>query len=379
MSIATPLVQESLKTPLLEPRSLSSGFANSVLNALLAQASDCIAVKDLSGRYLTINAAGTAFLGREISEVVGKTDFELFTQETAGFIAESDQRVIDSGQTQIFEDFLRPLNGEERYFQAMKCAYVSEMGETLGIINVVRDITATKLAEQALKRSNQDLEQFTSVVSHDLQAPLRKIIFFANELDRESPSLTPEAQDYLLRIQKTSKKMSALITDLLSLSRVTQTRPQYRMVHLKHLIEEAIQEVSPGPKSLIEHFELLGVEQELMADSFQLRQLLINLFSNALKFQATDNVPKVQVTAVITAFQQCLITVTDNGIGFDEKYLPHLFKPFERLQSSQAYAGTGIGLALCERIVQRHHGRITAKSSPGQGATFYVELPLIQN
>lgn len=351
---------------------------SSVLDALLAQASDCIAVKDLQGKYLLINPAGAHFVGYEASEIIGKTDFELFSYETAQLITASDRQVIQSGETQLVEDFLHPLHGEHRYFEAMKCVYKTPGGEVMGIINVVRDITQRKLAEIALKQTNQDLEQFASVVSHDLQAPLRKIMYFSEALEKQCPVLPEEGRDYLRRIQKTARTMGKLVKDMLNLSRVKKNKPQYTAINLKMLIEEAIQEVSLDQQSGKRCFELIDVEQTLEADPTQIRQLFINLFSNALKFQKPGKTPLVRVRAQMTLFNQCLITIRDNGIGFNEQYAAQMFKAFERLHSVSEYPGTGMGLAICERIVQRHHGKIRAEGKVGEGATFYIELPVTQ-
>lgn len=352
--------------------------ADSVLRALLEEATDCIAVKDVQGRYQLINPAGAAFLGYEVQEVIGKTDFELFSYETALKIRESDEQVMFSGKTEVIEDLLISLRGKPRYFQAMKCVYKSTNSETLGIINVVRDTTDRRVAELALMQTNHDLEQFASVVSHDLQAPLRKISYFVDALEGPSESLPEEGRDYLQRIRKTAKNMSKLITEVLAFSRLKRNQPRYDTLNLRLLVEEAIQELNIDSERVNPYFELGELNVFLAVDATQIRQLLVNLFSNALKFRKSGLKPCVRVSASETPFNRCMLTIADNGIGFDEKYASQIFKPFERLHSVSTYPGTGVGLAICERIVERHNGKITAKSTPGEGATFYVELPIIQ-
>lgn len=351
-------------------------IASSVLEALMHQSTDSIAVKDLSGRYLMINAAGANFLGRDTSEIIGKTDFDLFELETAKAIRDSDCKIMETAKTELIEDFLRPLNGKNRYFQAMKCAFTTPSGEIIGIINVVRDITEAKLAEMELKQTNKDLDHFASVAAHDLQAPIRKVIFFSEVLEQELANLSDDARDYLGRIQKTAKKMSTLLSDILDLSRIRKSPPNYSVIHLKSIIEEAILDSTPEQLSAADIFTLTGTDIALQADASQIRQLLINLFTNALKFQKKNQTPLIQISAKITLPGKCLIEVKDNG--FDPKLLPRMFKPFERLNSAKDYTGTGMGLTICERIAQRHQGQITAKSVIGQGSTFYIELPLRQ-
>lgn len=358
---------------------LPDSVSSSILGALLTQATDCIAVKDLQGRYLLINQAGAEFLGFKATYIIGKTDFELFSKETAQKISDSDQEVMFSGKTQLVEELLNPLNGKNRHFQAMKCAYKSSTGEVLGVINVVRDVTEAKLAEMALKRSNQELEQFASVVSHDLQAPLRKIIFFASAIEEQIKQFPGEAQDYLGRIQKTAHKMNGLVVDILNLSRARRGKLKYTPIHLKALVEEAIQEVNTGDECLKGCFKLTGIDLTLEADSTQIRQLLINLFGNALKFQKPGNEPRILVDARLLATGECQIQIQDNGVGFDAKHSQQIFKAFERLHSTREFPGTGMGLAICERIVERHGGTITVESERGAGTTFYIQLPLTQN
>jgi len=357
---------------------IDQGIAVNILQALVLEATDCIAVKDVQGRYLLINPAGASFLGRDAREILGKTDFDLFSTEAALKIRETDEQVMFTGETQLIEDLLSPLHSEKRYFQAMKCVYKSPTGEIQGIINVVRDITERKLAELALQKANQDLDQFASIVSHDLQAPLRKINYFTSALEEVLEVIPEEARDYLNRIQKTSQKMQGLITDILNLSRIKRQPPRYSTVNLKDLTEEAIQELGDH-RPVSKHFFRLGqLGIELEADAVQIRQLLINLFSNAIKFQKPGATPVIHVYADLLPNHRCLLTIQDNGIGLEGKYLARIFKAFERLHSSVDYPGNGMGLAICERIIERHNGAIRVESTLGTGTTFHIELPLTQ-
>jgi signal transduction histidine kinase len=228
-----------------------------------------------------------------------------------------------------------------------------------------------------LARSNVELEQFASIASHDLQEPLRKVQTFAAQLNaKERDRLSDEGQDYLRRMSVAAGRMRALIDDLLMFSRVsTQARP-FAPVDL----QEVAAQVMPDLELTIEE---TGAEvtvntlPTIDADPVQMRQLLQNLLGNALKFRRDGVVPEVTVASHV-AEGVLELTVRDNGIGFDPQYASRVFRAFERLHGASTYPGTGIGLALCRKIVERHNGTITAESSPGNGSTFHVTLPAHQ-
>lgn len=228
-----------------------------------------------------------------------------------------------------------------------------------------------------LSRSNAELEQFASIASHDLQEPLRKVQTFAAQLmAAEHERLSEQGQDFLRRMSDAAGRMRSLIDDLLVFSRVSTQGHPFTAVNLGDVIaqvlldlevsvEEAGAEVTVGPMPTVD------------ADPLQLRQLLQNLLGNALKFRRPDVTPEVRVSArAIDHIAE--LTVQDNGIGFDEQYATRIFRAFERLHGSRAYPGTGIGLALCRKIVERHHGTITAQSEVGRGTVFTVRLPVEQ-
>lgn len=239
---------------------------------------------------------------------------------------------------------------------------------------------AIRAYARELERSNDELQQFAYISSHDLQEPLRKIQAFGDRLQqRYADELDERGLDYLRRMQDAADRMQTLIQDLLSLSRVgTHTQPfapvdlnlvlTYVLADLESRMEEAEAQVQLAELPVIE------------ADETQMRQLFQNLLSNALKFRHPQTPVVITITCEVvaeaTVDQDChRLTVQDNGIGFDEKYSERIFGMFQRLHGRNEYEGTGVGLAICRRIVERHHGRITAQSSPGQGSTFIVTLP----
>jgi signal transduction histidine kinase len=234
--------------------------------------------------------------------------------------------------------------------------------------------TLRKVMEN-LERSNKELEQFAYIASHDLQEPLHKIMAFGERLKtRAYESLNEQNRDYVDRMQKAAMRMRQLIDDLLMYSRVTTRGRQFERVELSDALSEAL--------SVLDHRieetkgeVIAGPLPSVMADRVQMGQLFQNLIGNALKFRKNDVPPLVRVSGRTLENGFAEITIEDNGIGFDEKYLDRIYTLFQRLHGRDEYEGTGIGLALCHKIVERHKGTITARSRPGEGATFIVMLP----
>lgn len=244
-------------------------------------------------------------------------------------------------------------------------------------------------ANQDLERSNQNLQQFAYIASHDLQEPLRKVQAFGslllNQLDQQ---LSDTNRDHLQRIINAGTRMSVLIKDLLTYSRISTRQQTFDTVSLGAILAEVITTLdwTISQREARIRFENLPA---VKGDESQLGQLFQNLLSNAIKFTPLTQKPQVSITyqrrdrselpadmrttSDAPSFHQ--ISVSDDGIGFDVKYLDRIFQVFQRLHSRSEFAGTGVGLAICQRVVENHGGAITADSQPGQGATFYVYLP----
>lgn len=256
---------------------------------------------------------------------------------------------------------------------------LQELNETLEQ-RVTRRTAELERANNALRRSNRDLQDFAYVASHDLQEPLRKVTMFANLLQLDyADRLDEEGLEVLRRIQNAGVRMSQLLSDLLSFSRVKTHARAFEPVDLKEVVQNVLSDLEMRLEETEGHVEI-GVLPKIEADPSQMHQLLLNLVSNALKFHRPGVPPVVRVESRmeedgVAGPGNCHITVSDNGIGFDEKYLDRIFAPFQRLHGrSSAYPGTGMGLAICQRIVEHHGGTITAHSEPGQGTTFTVAL-----
>ncbi len=242
-------------------------------------------------------------------------------------------------------------------------------------------------SNEALLRSNRELEQFSAVASHDLQEPLRKIQAFGDRLHTKcGDKLDPSGQEYLDRILVSAARMRRLIDDLLAFSRLSTRAQPFITTDLNVVAKEVISDLegrildTGGQVDVVDELPLLD------ADPSQMRQLLQNLIVNGLKFHRPGVLPRVRISsrrladdAFVPGVEQCEISVEDNGIGFEEIYLDRIFELFQRLHGRNEYEGTGIGLAICRKIVERHGGRLTATSLPGQGATFLITLPIQQS
>jgi light-regulated signal transduction histidine kinase (bacteriophytochrome) len=238
--------------------------------------------------------------------------------------------------------------------------------------------------QQELEQKNTELEQFAYIASHDLQAPLRKIQSFAKRLTvRHTGSFDEQAHDYLTRINHAAERMQGLIDDLLTLARVTSRVNPFRVVELTKLLQEVISDLEPQIEKAAGEVEV-GALPAVEGDETQLRQVFQNLIGNAVKFQRPGTPPSVRIylrgdeadDSGSEHTGDCHeIIVEDNGIGFDNRDATKIFQIFQRLHGQGEYEGTGIGLAVCKKIVERHRGRISASSEPNKGTKFIVALP----
>jgi light-regulated signal transduction histidine kinase (bacteriophytochrome) len=236
-----------------------------------------------------------------------------------------------------------------------------------------------------LEQANKDLDLFAFMASHDLQAPLRKVRMFSDRLlSDHQQHLNKDGQLYLSRIQEVSKRMQDLINDILRFSKISGEKEAFEEVDLNDVLKEVISEME-GPireknaEILLDPLPVLPVNVVLMGPLFS------NLISNSLKYSKKEVPPQIRIRYEMTSgalngnstdTRYCRIIIEDNGIGFDQKYAEQIFDMFRRLHPNAEYEGTGIGLALCKKIVEKHKGFISARSRPGEGATFIVSLPL---
>jgi signal transduction histidine kinase len=253
-------------------------------------------------------------------------------------------------------------------------ASVSHANQTLE----ARVAERTDLAERrahALARSNAELEQFASVAAHDLQEPLRKIRMYCGRLDGRRGEIPQEMQQDITRMEAASGRMQNLISDLLDLARVNSRGRELVANDLGEVAREVVGDLEVPIADVGASIEIEQLPV-VLGDRVQLRQILQNLISNALKFHRDDVPPRIRISTESSEQGRCVITVADNGIGFDNKYAERIFGTFQRLHGRAEYDGTGIGLSIARKIAWRHDGDITATATSGQGATFRLTLPL---
>lgn len=321
-------------------------------------------------RFINYTIAGLTH-----SEVVGKRNYDFTPPEDVEMVRGNVRRVLTTGEPLFYEHRPNMTIGPEWY--GVHLAPIRSGEQVVGFTMSLMDITDLKRTQFRLEQSNRELESFASVASHDLQEPLRKIQTFGERLKTTcGAALSPEGRDYLERMNNAAGRMRRLIDDLLSFSRISSKTPTFVPVDLGRVTREVLGDLETAieqAKATVTVGELPTLEAEPM----QMRQLIQNLVSNALKFRRENVAPSVSIHATVQADAGlCELRVADNGIGFDEKYLDRIFNVFQRLHGRGKYEGTGIGLAICRKIVERHGGSIDARSKPGQGATFIVKLPL---
>ena len=379
-------------------RHLGAAFAriwtlNEVENVLELQASAGV-YTNLEGAHSLV-PVGTFKIG-----LIAQERLPYLTNDVAGDPrihnkewARREGMVAFAGYPLIVEDRLvgvLAMFAKERLAEATLNALASVASRIAQGIERKRAEESLRAYATRLNRSNRELQDFAYVASHDLQEPLRKVRTFGDRLNAKyAEALGEQGRDYLKRMEGATVRMQDLIDDLLELSRVTTNAQPFTPVDLNEVARDVVFDLEARIEQIGGRVEVSGLPT-VKADRLQMRQLLQNLISNALKFHREEEVPVVKVysellqereeegsgrTADRRAYQ---IFVEDNGIGFDEKHLERVLAPFQRLHGRDAYEGTGMGMAICRKVVERHNGDITAKSTLGRGATFIVTLPAKQ-
>lgn len=357
--------------------------------SMLNSAGEGIYALDTQGRITFVNPATALITGWTPEEMIGRWEGEIFRHDS-NFLDGSPTTDRSRTEGQLFY-----RKDGSTFPVEYSCAPITECELQIGTVVVFKDITERKRAEETLSRkaaelarSNAELEQFAYVASHDLQEPLRKIQAFGERLKAKVDAVgLQDGRDYLDRMQGAAARMSTLISDLLTFSRVISASQPFVPVDLNSIVKGVLSDLEvriEQTKARVEVSALPTIE----ADPLQMRQLLQNLIGNAMKFQPANAQPVIRIDAQIIKnpfagspdedpyAEQCAISVQDNGIGFDEKYSEKIFAVFQRLHGRTEYEGTGVGLAVCRRISDRHGGTIQANSKSGEGARFVVTLPV---
>jgi len=376
----------------LEKRSAEITSTNRFLDSLIENIPNMVFIKDVPDlRFIHLNRAGEDLLGRPRSEVLGKTDHELFSAEEANHFEAEDRDVLARGTVgDIPEETIRTRDKGTRILHTKKVPVLDERGRARHLLGISEDVTEQRamqkeisrlnvnLAERAahLEASNQELESFSYSVSHDLRSPLGAIDGFAQALEeRHGGALDEQGLRYLGLIRANTKRMATLIDELLEfskLARQTVVKEDTDMeAMLREVIEAALQE---SPASANPPRIEVGSLPPAQADPVLVRQVWANLISNAIKYSSKVPTPQIQVSGHRLG-DEVIYTVRDNGAGFDMEYYDRLFEVFQRAHHSREFEGSGIGLALVQRIVARHGGRVWAEGKVDQGACFHFALP----
>ena len=340
-------------------------------------------VTDAAGKIEFVNRAYSDFFGVTPQEVQsGGWQPLVHPDDIAGY-GDVFMDCIRERRTFRAQARVRLCNGQWRWIDSLGQPRFSDSGEFLGMAGSSLDITERKAAEEAiqsyayqLKRSNKELQDFAFIASHDLQEPLRKIVSFSNLIGVRS-NLKQSERDYLRRVQDAAQRMQKMIADLLELSRVTTHKKPFERVDMNSVAKTIVDDLESRIRQ-VQGRVVLNPLPVIEADEIQMHQLLQNLVGNALKFHRPDTPPVVQIGYQDHSPGIVEVFIQDNGIGFDIEYKDQIFQPFKRLHGRSEYEGSGIGLAICQKIAERHGGRITAQSAPGEGAIFSVLLPLKQ-
>ena len=354
------------------------------LRAVLDNIGDGVVVADADGRITEFNPAARRILGRGASDAPPEQwppEFGLFRPDGVTPFPAAEvplARAIRGEATNQVEMVIRQASLEAPVYLSVTGRPIKGAdGAITGGVVILHDITERKRAEQELRNSNQELEEFAHVASHDLQEPLRKVTAFASCLrDTQAALLDAEGRDYLDRIQNATARMAVLVSDLLEISTISSKKRPFVPVDLNEVVAGVLLDLETRLAETSGRVEFQDLPT-VVSDPLQMRRLLQNLVGNALKFHRKGEAPVVRISAEL-AEGACRLSVADNGIGFDEKYLDTVFAMFQRLHGRGEFEGTGMGLAICRRIVERHGGTITARSKLGQGATFIVTMPIVE-
>jgi hypothetical protein len=353
-----------------------------LLGAIVDSSDDAIISKNLDGIITSWNKSAERLFGYTAAETIGQSITMLIPPDRLQEEPEIISRLKRGERVDHFETVRRRKDGTLIDLSLTISPVKDRHGNIIGASKIARDITERKQAEAEqkrieddLRRANHDLEQFAFSASHDLQEPLRSIKIYSELLRHQlDGTLTGDAQECLKYLYNSATRMEMLVRDLFSLTQVTK-------------LEEPTGPADAGAALSSTLAALAGVIAEsgaritadplpsLPVQPMHLQQLFQNLIGNAIKYRSPERPPAVHITAE-RANGHWVFAVSDNGIGIDPEYREKIFGLFKRLHTNEEYSGTGIGLAICHRIVGRYHGRIWVDSEPGKGSTFRFTLPL---
>lgn len=363
--------------------------SNVFLNSLIENIPNMIFVKEVESlRFVRFNKAGEELLGYSREELIGKSDYDFFPKEEADFFTAKDRTVLEYKQlVDIAEEKIHTRHHGVRILHTMKIPIMDELEAPRYLLGISEDITASKEAEREIKRLNEDLtkhaaqlevtnrelESFSYSVSHDLRAPLRAIDGFAKMLQEDyAGSLDEKGARWLAVIRNNSNRMGRLIDDLLAFSRLGRKPINTSRFDMTALVREVLAELEGDP--VLNRCEIrVAPLGNAVGDRALIKQVWANVIGNSLKYSGTRSHPVIEIFQHQEKNDK-IYGIRDNGVGFDMQYYGKLFGVFERLHAADEFTGTGVGLAIVQRIVVRHGGRVWAEGKVNEGATFYFTL-----
>jgi PAS domain S-box-containing protein len=343
------------------------------LQRVLSSMTDGYYFYDRDWRFVELNARAAEYFGRPWQELIGKKVWELYPNTVGGLTYKEYHRAMAEGIPVHFET---KSGVNDLFFE------VHAYPQPEGLAVYIRDITQRKEADQELrayaerlKQSNEDLERFAYIASHDLQEPLRNVVSFSQLLSRRyQGKLNSDADEYIGYIVDGGKRMQSLVQDLLEYSRVHTRGQAFVPVDTNHLVDRVIQNLYT---QISESNAVIrsGTLPIVNADPTQISLIFQNLLANAIKFRKTDVQPHIDISAEKVG-DVWKFAIKDNGIGIDPAFYDRIFVIFQRLHTLDKYPGTGVGLAIVKKIIERHGGQIWVESEVGKGSTFYFTLPV---
>lgn len=362
------------------------------LQELIDAIPNLIYVRNAEGAFILANASFKEYMGMP-AEGTGLQGEHVFTEALQKLMAH-DQDVIRTARPIYIdaEEIMHRYKQQPVYLQTIKLPFTDAHGQVREVLSVSVDVTELKLKESevmawndmleskvaertlALEQANKELETFNYSVSHDLRTPLRSIDIFAYLLEKHHASdLDTDGLEHLKHIRNSVLKMSRLIDNLLILSRMGRNDRNDRRVTLTSLVEDVVDDFRKQQELSAYEIKVFSLP-EVWGDQDMLRQALVNVIGNAIKYASTRKRPVIEIFSRSSG-QGPVIAIKDNGVGFSAELRDKLFKPFKRLHSDEQFEGSGIGLAIVDRIIRRHGGHVWAESVEGRGSTFYFSLP----
>jgi PAS domain S-box-containing protein len=351
----------------------------------------------------SFDSGEASYMNEQFAQIYGWPKEELLSVEQFFKLVFPDEQYRNTMKKKVMEDIssgdasrmrweninITTKGGEKRIITAINIPLI----EQNVMVSTVQDFTVQKQAEQKarmftheleirvaertgqLQESNKELEAFSYSVSHDLRAPLRAIMGFAQIIEADYKSILDKEGLRLFKIiQENARMMDDLINNLLEFSRVSRAQIKKSRVNMNTIVQGIVKEMADSSQNKSLKFVIDPID-EAFADNFLIKQVWINLISNAVKFSSPKKEPIVEVGSYLQQ-NEIIYYVRDNGVGFNPDYYDKLFTVFQRLHAAQQFEGTGLGLAIVQRIITRHNGRVWAQSEPGKGACFYFSLPL---